>query len=418
MINTDNLGVYQSMINEKFGVFIDGHVLIKNLTNNTVLLDKHNAVHPQNMARVIARALSKESNYYVYRVGFGNGGSFTDSSGQIVFRSPNDGRDGSGWESRLYNETYSEIVDDSDPLVGTDPGSSDANNTRPGGGSSPSDDAGTDSVVSQEVGTKSNIVITVYLNKNEPSGQTLSVTDPTFGSADEDFIFDEIGLYTSGQPARDSSGYSTINVGNKTSSDISSLGVDSQFNITITVDGTEYNSVLKLPTSGTGPSGEITYGDICEGINSGDWIISGEPIDNYVYVYITDMSNGDYPSILAKQSYGFLTFESKTSGSTSSVSMTCSSGDATDFFNNISTGICGNVNYTSVTGKDAGSANDSITPVNERERLLTHLVFSPVRKSADDEIVIVYTLTVSVNPSVSTVINETLPPTPTSTPGV
>jgi hypothetical protein len=394
------------MSNDNFNVSVKGHVLAKSLKTGKILIDKENAVHPQNMARVIARALAKEDNYYVYRMAFGNGGTFTDSSGQTVYRPPNDGRDGSGWESRLYNETYSEIVDDTSPLVGTDPGSADANNVRPGGGAVPSDDSGTDNTVSQEVGSKSNIIVTVYLNQNEPDGQVASITNPSQGAADEYFDFDELGLYTSGQPARDSSGYATVNVGDKKSSDVSPLSPNGQYNITLTVDGTIFNAVLKLPSSGTGTAGEITYGDICEGINGGGWIVSGDQINDHIYVYITDVTNGTYPSILARQSYGFLNFESKSTGATSSVSLSCVSGNVNDFFNNLSVGICGNVNYAVVPGKDAGSANDSITPANERERLLTHLIFSPIRKSADDEIVIIYTLTVSVNPSTSTVINE------------
>lgn len=391
------------MSNDIFNVKITGHVLAKDARTGEILVDKHNDVHPQNMARIIARALAKEPHYYVYRMAFGNGGTFTDSTGQVIFKSPNIGTDGSGYESRLYNETYSEIVDETSSAVGTDPGSSDANNIRPGGGAVPLDDAGTDNTISQEVGTNSNVTITVYLNENEPQGQASSITGASTSTALEDFVFDEIALYTDGAPARDSSGYSTINVGDKTSKDTTTLFASSQYTLDVTVDGVSYSANLKVPSSGTGPNGEITYGDICEGINSGNWIVGGDSINDYVYVYITDTSNGTYPSILSKQSYGFLTFQSKSVGSNSSVSLTCTSGNSNDLVNILTNGICGNANYTEVSGLNAGIANDSITPSNERERLLTHIIFDPITKTASTPIVVIYTLTVSINPNSASV---------------
>ena len=111
------------------------------------------------------------------------------------------GRDGS-WESRLYNETYSEIIDDTNPLFGEDPGSSESGNIRPGGGASPTDDPSGGGVVSQEVGTKSNVICTLYMNNNEPFGQVENHTDPITISAPDSrcFQFDELGLYSPGAP--------------------------------------------------------------------------------------------------------------------------------------------------------------------------------------------------------------------------
>ena len=120
-------------------VSIDGHVLITDADTNEVLVDKHNAIHSQNMARIIARALARENNGYIHRIAFGNGGTVTDPTNQVIFNSPNDGRNGS-WESRLYNETYSEIVDDLHPDFGSDPGSAEPGKIRTGGGAVPEDD--------------------------------------------------------------------------------------------------------------------------------------------------------------------------------------------------------------------------------------------------------------------------------------
>jgi hypothetical protein len=394
----------KSMTQETFGV--KGHVLITNSKTNDVIFDKYNSVHPQNMARIIARALAKEPNYYIYRVALGNGGA-QYVAGQIVINPPITGSDGSGWQSRLYNETYSEIVDADDPLVGTDPGDADANGVRPGGGADPADDPAPDNVVSQEVGTKSNVIVTMYLNENEPAGQTTSITDPTTGTAQQYFDFNELGLYSPGAQAINTPGYSTVNVGDQTSTSVSLLNTSTQYTISLTVNSNAYSAVLQTPSTGTGANGAITYGDICEGINSGSWIVSGDPINTYVYVFITDDSNGTYPSIVGKQSYGLLDFQSTTSGVGSNVTLSCTSGAVSDFFNNLVNGICGYVNYTNVAGANAGVANDPLNPTNERERLLTHLTFATLRKSMDESWTITYTLTVSVNPTVSTIVNET-----------
>ena len=55
-------------------VKVIGHLHIED-DLGTVLVDKHNAIHPQNMARVITRALANESNYFVKQIAFGNGGT-------------------------------------------------------------------------------------------------------------------------------------------------------------------------------------------------------------------------------------------------------------------------------------------------------------------------------------------------------
>jgi hypothetical protein len=369
-----------------------GHIIIKDETNNKIITDQYNAIHPQNMSRILARALSNEQNSYIRRMAFGNGGTFKDVGDNLIFNPPNDGTI-DGWESRLYNETYSEVVDESDANFGIDEGSAGPNVIRTGGGSDPSSDPSGGGVVSQEAGLKSNVIITVFLNENEPSGQDLSILDP---SGDEIFTFDEIGLYSPGKPAVSSPGYSSINVGNKNSEDVSLIVPSSTVTIDIDVDGLTYSSELTIPASGTGPSGEITYGDICEGINTGAWITSGDDINDFVFVFINDSSGGTYPSIIGKNSFGLLTFQSKTVGSGSSVELGCDISEASDFANIITAGVCANCNVSQINGQDAGSANDSVSPENERERLLTHIIFTPIPKAMDVAISITYILTVSV----------------------
>jgi hypothetical protein len=165
---------------------------------------------------------------------------------------------------------------------------------------------------------------------------------------------------------------------------------------------------ISIPAAGTGPFGAITFGDFCEGFNGGAWITAGDPINDFLYSYITDRSGGEYPSIIGKESFGFLSFESKTTGATSTVVLSCDASVGTNFWNALSGGICGNVNVNQFNGENAGVQNDPITPTNERERLLTHLTFSPIMKAADIAIQVIYTLTVSVKPSQDSAISQTL----------
>lgn len=374
-------------------VEISTRVLIKDLITNDILVDKSNAIHSQNMARILSRALAHETNSWIKALAFGNGGTFRDAANNIVYNPPNDGSNGS-WEDRLYNETYREIVDESDLEFKNDPGSSDQNVTRPGGGDSPSDDPTGGGVVSQEAGLKSNVIVSVFLNQNEPSGQALlSTVSPELD--ERCFLFDEIGLYSPGKPAKATNGYTTVNVGNKNSDDFINLTPGNVYNFIVTIDGTPYSADITVPLSGSGPSGEITYGDFCEGLNTGTWV-SGDAIDTFLYVYITDKSSGTYPTILGKQSYGFLIFQSKTTGTDSEVSVGCRSIQVDDLMNVLTGSLCANCNVLSINGENAGVQNDPINPSNERERLLTHLIFDPVLKSEDRSIGIFYTLTISI----------------------
>jgi len=407
-------------------VEITTKIVIRDLTTNEVLRQGSNAIHPQNMSRILARALANEPNSIIHRMAFGNGGTYTDATGKVVFNPPNDGISG-GWEARLYNETYSEITDENHPDFRTDPGSADVNNVRMAGGSSPLDDPEGSGVTSVEVGRKSNVVITVVINENEPNGQVLTQNLGPLVEEDETyFMFDEIGLFSPGKPAKSTSGYSSVNVGsNKLSTDVSSLSANTDYEFIIAIDGVTYTAVIRTPTSGTGAAGAITYGDIAEGINDGSWVISGDQLNDYLKVYITDRSGGAYPSIYGMQSYGFLTFESLSYGEASTVVLNCDTGNNSSFFYVISGGICENVNSNTMDGVAAGVANDPVTPENERERLLAHFIFDPVLKSKDRAIGIEYTLTVSVGKTcdaeviyVTQTVTATPEPTPTPTPTI
>jgi len=391
-------------------ISVKGHVNITDDAGN-VLLDRDNAVHPQNLARVIARALSREDNYWIHRIAFGNGGTSTDAAFQITYNTPNDGQspDSNTWDSRLYNETYSEIINESigGGLLGTDPGSAGPNaGQRSGGGADPSGDPSSvehvsgPGVRSNELGLTSEIVISAVLNPGEPTGQFLNDQQAPTENTESDFTFDEIGLYTTGGPAIASTGYQNIDVGNRTSEDDSGLVAFTAYSIDVTIDGGSLQQInFTTPGGGSGPNNEILYGDICEAINTGDviWGFAAVPAINGGVISITD-NTASFPTITGAQTYGFLKVESSTLGGTSTVLVAAGTGGGADMLASINPGgtPSGGTLESAVAGSDAGFQNAPVTATTERERLLTHIIFSPVLKSANRTLTITYTLTVSV----------------------
>jgi hypothetical protein len=356
---------------EKLGFDVKGHFKITDDLGN-VLLDKKNAVHPQNMARAISRALANESNFFISRVAFGNGGTTVDAAFQITYNPPNDGQepDIAGWESRLYNETYSEIVDDS------------SNNLGSGEGASPSDDppsiehlSGPGVRSSEGPLFSSQVTVEVVLNPGEPGGQfgndQLSPSEFT----DSDFFFDEIGIFTSGAPGIAGPGYQNVNVGNKIHTDDTGLIVATTYNFDIVVDnGSVQNISIVTPNPGSGPEGQITFSDLVSLINN--QIVGAT-------VVVTEIG--------VTQTFGYLKFISNTTGSLSSIDLI--NGLTDDLFSN----IMGYVDILPASqGGNQGVQNDPINASTERERLLSHTVFSPVLKSSNRSLTIQYTLTVSV----------------------
>lgn len=392
-------------------VTVKGHCKIVDDLGN-VLLDKDNAIHPQNMARVIARALAHENNFFINRIAFGNGGTIVDAAYTVTYKTPNDGQspDIATWNSRIYNETYSEIVDDGqtvlNPDLGTDPGSADLNTgVRTGGGAVPSSDpvsvphVSGPGVRSRELGLTSEVIITSVLNGDEPLGQFISDSNPPTESTEEDFVFDEIGLYTSGAQAINTSGYALIDVGTRNSLDDTGLLPGQPYSFNIAVDGgTSVTINFTTPVSGgSGAGGQILYGDLCEAINTGDptWALSGvNPLPGGATMTITDTSASLFPTIAGKQTFGYLKIESPTSGASSSVDLT--GANTTSFLSQLNPPVGATLYENNISGTVAGLQNAPTAPTTEAERLLAHLIFSPVLKSKNRTLIITYTLTVSV----------------------
>ena len=394
----------------ELNITLKGHVLIVSETTGEILLDEHNDIHPQNAARMIARKLSNEDNSYIFRLAFGDGGSFTDTSGEITYKLPNDGNNGGGWESRLYHETYAEVVDDESGELGSDPGSSGPDNIRIGDGALPLSDPPGTGTLSNDLGQTSDIIITMYINENEPAEGT------------DIFIFNELGLYSSGLGAVDTPAVASVDVGDKQSDDnaVPALTPFGSYSIGLVVDGVSKSQVITLPSQGSGVGGLFTYGDVCEGLNTGNWYTSGDILTGSVYFYITDHTGGDYPTIAGKESFGFLTVQSKTTGDLSTLVLTESTPvlGETNLLLLLGNSLTSNVNVKAESGQDAGVKNNLLVPDTERERLMSHLIFSPISKAVGSIIKIVYTIIVGVAEDNASSVIQIPAPSPTPSPTI
>lgn len=368
------------MSKENINFVVDGHVLIKDDLGNT-LLDKKNAVHPQNISRVIARALSNESNFWIHRIAFGNGGTQVSANLDVTYNTPNDGitPDPAGYSSQLYNETYWEIVDESNALIGTGPGAVQADDP-----ASVEHTSGP-GVRSSENGGVSQVIISVTLNPSEPTGQAANSFLGSSENPEESFTFDEIGLFTTGLPASPTSGYQNVGVGSKTSTDSTGLSPSTTYNFQINVNAAGVQTIsITTPAVGSGSLGEITYDDLISLINTSSIVGATASITNNSTV----------------QTYGKLRITSSTTGVTSTINIIDpGSPYASDYlFSNLTdfSGI-----EAAEDGLSSGVQNAPTNPSSERERLLTHLIFSPINKNASRSLIVTYTLTVAVARSAS-----------------
>lgn len=361
-------------MNINLPINVKGHLLIKDDLGN-ILLDKQNAVHPQNMARVIARALANEHNFFINEMAFGNAGTVVDAAFQITYKTPNDGQapDPAGWESRLYNETYAEIVNDSSLLIGTGLGAV------PAGDPSSVEHVSGPGVRSSEGPIfSSQTLVEVVLNPGEPRGQFLTDVQGPVEDTESDFTFDEIGLFSSGAPHVATAGFQNVDVSNKTVASDTGLATNSTYVFNIKVDGGVIQNIsITTPLTGSGIGGEILYSDLLTLINT------------QVTGAVASISN---PS-LSINTFGFLKFSSLTTGAASSILLS-QPGAGSFLFTNLAGFITPLL--TPVPGFDQGIQNDPVNFTRERERMLTHIIFSPVLKSSNRSLTILYTLTVSV----------------------
>jgi hypothetical protein len=149
---------------------IDGFLKIFNPITKEVFVDKHNAIHYENISVGMAQTLADRNTGYIYQMAFGNGGSSVDPTGVITYLPPNT----VGQNASLYNQTYQKIVDDAS-ADNTDP----VNNRM--------------TVLHTPGKFYTDILVTCLLDYGEPAGQQAFDNSTNFSG---EFVFDELGLKT------------------------------------------------------------------------------------------------------------------------------------------------------------------------------------------------------------------------------
>lgn len=147
---------------------ITGHVLIKDVDSGKVLVDKNNAINFENFSISLAQTIANRPDSWIQEMAFGNGGATVSGTGVVTYLPPNV----LGQSAQLYNETYSKVVDDQNPL-----------NVNP--------KKNYISVAHSSGTTYSDVIVTCNLDLGEPAGQEAFDTATSMQSA---YVFNELGL--------------------------------------------------------------------------------------------------------------------------------------------------------------------------------------------------------------------------------
>lgn len=366
---------------ENTSVTILGHCVISDDLGN-IVLDKKNAIHSQNMSRVLARALSNEKNYFIDRIAFGNGGTFVDVTQTSYLNSANDGLypDLSGYKSRLYNQTYFEYIDENSDKIGTGPTASaqDDPDTFENELSGPG-------VVSQELYDEitgrwySRVSILCVLNKNEPVGQYVTDVNGNVDPANSAFEFDEIALFSSGVESDiPTSGYQSITFGTANAYVQTGLKLNKTYDLTLIVDDVETTyQIVTTPEYETDTG--ISYKYLMQLIN--------DSVKNCTVFMNTGSSTRG-------MLYSDMVFKSDTVGTKSTIIIKNDYTNDSWIFSNITLPPIIN---DAVNGLDTGVQNNANSPTNELSRMLTHLIFEPIRKPMNRAYVVRYDLNLKIN---------------------
>ena len=142
-----------------------GHLKIRDKHTHEMLVDKQNAIHFGNISWAVSKALAGDDEGHITHMVFGSGGTSIDSSGNIIYRSPNTSnlQDPT---AQPYQPTYWKSFDAGNASIGVVAGTSNF----------------------------SDLKTNVSLGFGEPVDQDAQdqavVTNDTY-------VFDEIALYTS-----------------------------------------------------------------------------------------------------------------------------------------------------------------------------------------------------------------------------
>ena len=149
-------------------VAVQGWLKIFDPNDGEIFVDKHNAIHYENMSIALAQSLANKNLGFIYAMAFGNGGSSVDPTGVITYLPPNT----TGTNADLYNQTYIKVVDDNS-----------AANTNP------SRNKLTVLHTSGQVYT--DVLVSCLLDYGEPPGQQPFDNSTNFNG---EYVFDELGL--------------------------------------------------------------------------------------------------------------------------------------------------------------------------------------------------------------------------------
>ncbi len=147
---------------------IDGFLKIYDPNDGEVFVDKHNAIHYENMSISLAETLAHKPQGWIDTMTFGNGGSSVDPTGVITYLPPNV----TGQNANLYNQTFSKVVDNLS-AANQDP----VNNRL--------------TVLHTSGKLFTDVLVSCLLDYGEPAGQQAFDNSTNFTG---EFVFDELGL--------------------------------------------------------------------------------------------------------------------------------------------------------------------------------------------------------------------------------
>jgi hypothetical protein len=147
---------------------IDGFLKIYDPNSGEMFVDKHNAIHYENISISLAETLANKTQGWINVMAFGNGGSNVDPTGVITYLPPNV----TGQNNDLYNQTYSKVVDNTS-AANQDP----VNNKL--------------TVLHTTGKLYTDILVSCLLDYGEPAGQQAFDNSTDFSG---EFVFDELGL--------------------------------------------------------------------------------------------------------------------------------------------------------------------------------------------------------------------------------
>jgi hypothetical protein len=149
-------------------VLVEGFLKIHDPNSKEIFVDKHNAIHYENMSIALAQSIADKNLGFIYAMAFGNGGASVDPTGVITYLPPNT----TGQNADLYNQTYLKVVDNNSP-ANTDPT---RNNL---------------TVLHTSGKVYTDVLVTCLLDYGEPAGQQAFDNSTNFNG---EFVFDELGL--------------------------------------------------------------------------------------------------------------------------------------------------------------------------------------------------------------------------------